>query len=118
MSATDDLMRGIDVIDTGAPLSVPISKATLGEIFNVLGEPVDNLGLVDTRTKSPLHRSSPAFIQIDTKLSIFEIVIKVEYLLASYCCGGKIGLFGGIGVDKTVLIMELINNIAKAHGAN
>ncbi|RDY14683.1 ATP synthase subunit beta, chloroplastic, partial [Mucuna pruriens] len=116
MSATDGLMRGMEVIDTGAPLSVPVGGATLGRIFNVLGEPIDNLGPVDTRTTSPIHRSAPAFIQLDTKLSIFETGIKVVDLLAPYRRGGKIGLFGGAGVGKTVLIMELINNIAKAHG--
>ncbi|KAG6736843.1 hypothetical protein POTOM_060223 (mitochondrion) [Populus tomentosa] len=116
MSATDGLMRGMEVIDTGAPLSVPVGGATLGRIFNVLGEPVDDLGPVDTGTTSPIHRSAPAFIQLDTKLSIFETGIKVVDLLAPYRRGGKIGLFGGAGVGKTVLIMELINNIAKAHG--
>uniref|UniRef100_A0A2N9GZW1 H(+)-transporting two-sector ATPase n=1 Tax=Fagus sylvatica TaxID=28930 RepID=A0A2N9GZW1_FAGSY len=118
MSATDGLTRGMGVIDTGAPLSVPVGGATLGRIFNVLGEPVDNLGPVDTRTTSPIHRSAPAFIQLDTKLSIFETGIKVVDLLAPYRRGGKIGLFGGAGVGKTVLIMELINNIAKAHGGD
>ncbi|KAH0439334.1 hypothetical protein IEQ34_023215 [Dendrobium chrysotoxum] len=113
MSATDGLMRGMKVIDTGAPLSVPVGGATLGRIFNVLGEPVDNLGPVDTRTTSPIHRSAPAFIQLYTKFSIFETGMKV---VAPYRRGGKIGLFGGAGVGKTVLIMELINNIAKAHG--
>ncbi|KAL3648484.1 hypothetical protein CASFOL_007908 [Castilleja foliolosa] len=112
MSATEGLMRGMEVIDTGAPLSVPVGGATLGRIFNVLGEPVDNLGPVDTRTTFPIHRSAPAFIQLDTKLSIFETGIKVVDLLAPYRRGGKIGLFGGAGVGKTVLIMELINNIA------
>ncbi|CAN0929612.1 ATP synthase subunit beta, chloroplastic [Linum grandiflorum] len=116
MSATDGLMRGMEVSDTGAPLSVPVGGATLGRIFNVLGEPIDDLGPVDTRTTSPIHRSAPAFIQLDTKLSIFETGIKVVDLLAPYRRGGKIGLFGGAGVGKTVLIMELINNIAKAHG--
>ncbi|KAL4009825.1 hypothetical protein IC575_030866 [Cucumis melo] len=116
MSATDGLMRGMEVVDTRAPLSVPVGGATLGRIFNVLGEPIDNLGPVDTRTTSPIHRSAPAFIQLDTKLSIFETGIKVVDLLAPYRRGGKIGLFGGAGVGKTVLIMELINNIAKAHG--
>ncbi|GJY82824.1 ATP synthase subunit beta [Tanacetum coccineum] len=116
MSATDGLTRGMDVINTGAPLSVPVGGATLGRIFNVLGEPVDNLGPVDQSTTFPIHRSAPAFIQLDTKLSIFETGIKVVDLLAPYRRGGKIGLFGGAGVGKTVLIMELINNIAKAHG--
>ncbi|KAJ9190191.1 hypothetical protein P3X46_001419 [Hevea brasiliensis] len=116
MSATDDRTRGTEVIDTGAPLSVPVGGATLGRIFNVLGEPVDDLGPVDTRATSPIHRSAPAFIQLDTKLSIFETEIKVVDLLTPYRRGGKIRLFGGAGVGKTVLIMELINNIAKAHG--
>ncbi|KAG8473085.1 hypothetical protein CXB51_034980 [Gossypium anomalum] len=116
MSATDGLTRGMEVIDTGAALSVPVSRAVLGRIFNVLGKPVDNLGPVDTRTTSPIHKSAPAFIQLDTKLSIFETRIKVVDLLAPYHRGGKIRLFGGAGVGKTVLIMELINNIAKAHG--
>ncbi|KAM3738565.1 hypothetical protein ACB098_09G139400 [Castanea mollissima] len=116
MNATDSLMRGMEVIDTGAPLSIPVGGATLGQIFNVFGEPVDNLGPVDTRTTSLIHRSALAFIQLDTKLSIFETGIKVVDLLAPYRRGGKIGIFGGAGVGKTVLIMELINNIAKAHG--
>ncbi|KAM6570995.1 hypothetical protein CsatA_015075 [Cannabis sativa] len=116
MIATNGLMRGMDVIYTGAPLSLPVGGATLGQIFNVLGEPIHNLGLVDTRTTSPIHRSAPAFIQLDTKLSIFETGIKVVDLLAPYRLGGKIGLFGGAGVGKTVLIMELINIIVKAHG--
>nr|QWZ47369.1 ATP synthase CF1 beta subunit [Drosera peltata] len=116
MSATEGLMRGLQVVDTGAALSVPVGSATLGRIFNVLGETIDNLGPVNTRTTSPIHRSAPDFIQLDTKLSIFETGIKVVDLLAPYRRGGKIGLFGGAGVGKTVLIMELINNIAKAHG--
>ncbi|TYI10637.1 hypothetical protein ES332_A09G155200v1 [Gossypium tomentosum] len=116
ISATDGLTRGMEVIDTGAALSVPIGGATLGRIFNLLGEPVDNLGPVDTRTTSPIHKFALAFIQLDTKLSIFETGIKVVDLLALYHRGGKIGLFGGAWVGKTVLIMELINNIAKAHG--
>ena len=116
MSATDGLMRGMEVIDTGNPLTVPVGQATLGRIFNVLGEPVDNLGPVKNNESLPIHRSAPAFVDLDTKLSIFETGIKVVDLLAPYRRGGKIGLFGGAGVGKTVLIMELINNIAKAHG--
>jgi F-type H+-transporting ATPase subunit beta len=103
------------VIDTGAPLSVLVGGATLEQIFNVLGESVDNLGPVDALITSPIHRSAPAFTELDTKLSIFKTGIKVVYLLAPYRCGGKIGLFGGAGVGKTILIMELINNISKAH---
>ena len=116
MSATDGLMRGMEVVDSGKPLTVPVGQATLGRIFNVLGEPVDNLGPVNSKDQLPIHRSAPAFVDLDTKLSIFETGIKVVDLLAPYRRGGKIGLFGGAGVGKTVLIMELINNIAKAHG--
>jgi F-type H+-transporting ATPase subunit beta len=116
MSATDGLMRGMDVVDSGKPLNVPVGQATLGRIFNVLGEPVDNLGPVGHKDELSIHRSAPAFVDLDTKLSIFETGIKVVDLLAPYRRGGKIGLFGGAGVGKTVLIMELINNIAKAHG--
>jgi len=116
MNATDGLMRGMDVVDTGTPLTVPVGQPTLGRIFNVLGEPVDNMGPVNTKEGLPIHRSAPAFVDLDTKLAIFETGIKVVDLLAPYRRGGKIGLFGGAGVGKTVLIMELINNIAKAHG--
>ena len=119
MTATDGLMRGMEVLDTGNPLTVPVGETTLGRIFNVLGEPVDNLGPVGNKEDSPgfpIHRSAPAFVDLDTKLSIFETGIKVVDLLAPYRRGGKIGLFGGAGVGKTVLIMELINNIARAHG--
>nr|AYQ94623.1 ATP synthase CF1 beta subunit [Chlorosarcina stigmatica] len=117
MNATDGLMRGMEVLDTGKPLIVPVGKSTLGRIFNVLGEPVDNMGPVGkVEALLPIHRQAPAFVDLDTRLSIFETGIKVVDLLAPYRRGGKIGLFGGAGVGKTVLIMELINNIAKAHG--
>jgi len=116
MNPTEGLMRGMEVVDTGNPLLVPVGKDTLGRIFNVLGEPVDNMGPVKTEEKLPIHRPAPAFTDLDTRLSIFESGIKVVDLLAPYRRGGKIGLFGGAGVGKTVLIMELINNIAKAHG--
>nr|YP_009565006.1 ATP synthase CF1 beta subunit [Gelidium galapagense]QBA96357.1 ATP synthase CF1 beta subunit [Gelidium galapagense] len=116
MSSTEGLKRGIEVIDTGAPITVPVGIPTLGRIFNVLGEPVDNLGDVRSDDTLPIHRSAPSFTQLETKPSIFETGIKVVDLLAPYRKGGKIGLFGGAGVGKTVLIMELINNIAKAHG--
>jgi F-type H+-transporting ATPase subunit beta len=109
-------MRGIEVRDTGKALSVPVGQVTLGRIFNVLGEPIDNIGSVNTSENLPIHRSAPAFVELDTKLAIFETGIKVVDLLAPYRRGGKIGLFGGAGVGKTVLIIELINNIAKAHG--
>jgi len=117
MSATDGLQRGIEVIDTGAAISVPVGVSTLGRIFNVLGEPVDNgIDIPTDVTRSPIHRDAPAFTELETKPAIFETGIKVVDLLAPYRRGGKIGLFGGAGVGKTVLIMELINNIAKAHG--
>ena len=116
MTSTDGLKRGIGVTDLGDAISVPVGKATLGRIFNVLGEPVDEMGPVSMEVTSPIHRKSPAFTELETKPSIFETGIKVVDLLAPYRRGGKIGLFGGAGVGKTVLIMELINNIAKAHG--
>ena len=116
MSATDGLKRGMAVENTKAAISVPVGENTLGRIFNVLGDPVDGLDAVPTPDTLPIHRSSPAFTDLDTKPSIFETGIKVVDLLAPYRKGGKIGLFGGAGVGKTVLIMELINNIAKAHG--
>ena len=117
MSSTDGLKRGVEVIDTGAPISVPVGVPTLGRIFNVLGEPVDELDdMSATGETLPIHRSAPAFTDLETKPSVFETGIKVVDLLAPYRRGGKIGLFGGAGVGKTVLIMELINNIAKAHG--
>ena len=116
MSATDGLQRGVPVIDKGAPISVPVGKATLGRIFNVLGQPVDNLTDSVGEETLPIHRPAPAFTDLETKPAIFETGIKVVDLLAPYRRGGKIGLFGGAGVGKTVLIMELINNIAKAHG--
>nr|AYR06270.1 ATP synthase CF1 beta subunit [Renouxia sp.] len=116
MSSTEGLKRGTEVVDTGAPISIPVGISTLGRIFNVLGEPVDSLGDVSLENLLPIHRPAPAFTQLETKPSIFETGIKVVDLLAPYRRGGKIGLFGGAGVGKTVLIMELINNIAKAHG--
>jgi len=116
MTSTDGLKRGMSVADLGDAISVPVGKATLGRIFNVLGEPVDEMGPVSMETKLPIHRKSPLFTELETKPSIFETGIKVVDLLAPYRRGGKIGLFGGAGVGKTVLIMELINNIAKAHG--
>jgi len=116
MTATDGLKRGASVVDTGAPITVPVGVKTLGRIFNVLGEPVDQMGSCDAPSGLPIHRPSPAFSDLETKPAIFETGIKVVDLLAPYRRGGKIGLFGGAGVGKTVLIMELINNIAKAHG--
>ena len=117
MSATDGLKRGLEVVDTGLPISVPVGSTTLGRIFNILGVPVDNGNDVPKNVKRlPIHREAPAFTELETKPSIFETGIKVVDLLAPYRRGGKIGLFGGAGVGKTVLIMELINNIAKSHG--
>lgn len=116
MSATDGLQRGVTVIDMDSPISVPVGKPTLGRIFNVLGQPVDNLPDSVGEETLPIHRPAPAFTDLETKPAIFETGIKVVDLLAPYRRGGKIGLFGGAGVGKTVLIMELINNIAKAHG--
>lgn len=115
MSTTDGIVRGMDVTDTGAAISVPVGPNTLGRIFNVLGEPIDEMGPVTTEEKFPIHRPSPAFTSLETKPSTFETGIKVIDLLAPYRRGGKIGLFGGAGVGKTVLIQELINNIAKKH---
>ena len=116
MTSTDGLKRGASVVDTGAPITVPVGTKTLGRIFNVLGEPVDEMGSCDAPSGLPIHRASPSFTDLETKPAVFETGIKVVDLLAPYRRGGKIGLFGGAGVGKTVLIMELINNIAKAHG--
>ena len=116
MRSTDGLRRGVEALDLGAPISVPVGAPTLGRIFNVIGEPVDEQGEVSYDETLPIHREAPAFTELETKPSIFETGIKVVDLLAPYRRGGKIGLFGGAGVGKTVLIMELINNIAKAHG--
>ncbi|MBW4675068.1 MAG: F0F1 ATP synthase subunit beta [Desmonostoc geniculatum HA4340-LM1] len=116
MSSTDGLVRGLEVVDTGAPIRVPVGKATLGRIFNVLGEPVDNRGPVNAEATLPIHRSAPKFTDLETKPSVFETGIKVVDLLTPYRRGGKIGLFGGAGVGKTVIMMELINNIATQHG--
>ncbi|MDR5638051.1 MULTISPECIES: F0F1 ATP synthase subunit beta [unclassified Thermosynechococcus] len=116
MSSTDGLVRGMEAVDTGAPISVPVGTATLGRIFNVLGEPVDEKGAVSAAETLPIHRPAPSFTQLETKPSVFETGIKVIDLLTPYRRGGKIGLFGGAGVGKTVIMMELINNIATQHG--
>jgi F-type H+-transporting ATPase subunit beta len=117
MTSTDGLRRGSAVVDTGSPIKVPVGQQTLGRIFNVLGEVIDGVGsLAPGGPVLPIHRSSPAFTALVTKPEIFETGIKVVDLVAPYRRGGKVGLFGGAGVGKTVLIMELINNIAKAHG--
>ncbi|AFY75789.1 MAG: F0F1 ATP synthase subunit beta [Hydrococcus sp. C42_A2020_068] len=116
MSSTDGLVRGMDISDTGAPISVPVGKATLGRIFNVLGEPVDEKGPVEVTETFPIHRPAPKLVDLETKPKVFETGIKVIDLLTPYRQGGKIGLFGGAGVGKTVIMMELINNIAIQHG--
>jgi len=116
MDSTEGLVRGQEVTDTGGPISVPVGPETLGRIINVIGEPVDERGPVKTKQKFPIHRDAPAFVNQSTEAEILVTGIKVVDLLAPYAKGGKIGLFGGAGVGKTVLIMELINNVAKAHG--
>jgi F-type H+-transporting ATPase subunit beta len=116
MSSTDGLVRGMDVVDMGTPISVPVGKCTLGRIFNVLGDPVDEKGPVEVTETSPIHRPAPKLIDLETKPKVFETGIKVIDLLTPYRQGGKIGLFGGAGVGKTVIMMELINNIAIQHG--
>ena len=116
MDTTDGLVRGTEVVDTGAPISVPVGPETLGRIMNVIGEPVDERGPIVTKTLRAIHQDAPEFVDQATETEILVTGIKVIDLLAPYVKGGKIGLFGGAGVGKTVLIMELINNIAKAHG--
>ena len=116
MSATDGLVRGMEAVDTGAPISVPVGKETLGRVFNVLGEAIDLRPMPEGVSLSPIHKEAPAYDELETKAEILETGIKVVDLLAPYLKGGKIGLFGGAGVGKTVLIQELINNIAKQHG--
>ena len=116
MASTDGLQRGVAVTDTGAPISVPVGRETLGRIFNVLGDAVDNQPTPETKEKWNIHRSAPDYDELTTSTEIFETGIKVIDLICPYSKGGKIGLFGGAGVGKTVLIMELINNIAKQHG--
>lgn len=116
MEATEGLKRGMEAIDTGRPISVPVGKEVLGRLFNVLGNPIDNAGGVDAKESYPIHRSAPSFKDQAVEPEMFETGIKVIDLLAPYQKGGKTGLFGGAGVGKTVLIQELINNIAKEHG--
>jgi len=116
MASTDGMQRGVDVTDTGAPISVPVGKETLGRIFNVLGDAVDNIPTPETEERWNIHRPAPKYEELSTSADIFETGIKVIDLICPYSKGGKIGLFGGAGVGKTVLIMELINNIAKEHG--
>jgi F-type H+/Na+-transporting ATPase subunit beta len=116
MDSTDGLVRGAEVVDTGGPIMMPVGPETLGRILNVVGEPVDERGPIVAKMRSPIHRSAPEFVDQSTEAEILVTGIKVVDLLAPYSRGGKIGLFGGAGVGKTVIIMELINNIAKKHG--
>ena len=116
MQSTDGLKRGQDVIDTNRPIEVPVGEATLGRIMNVTGDPIDERGPINTTERESIHKPAPSFVDQSTETAILETGIKVIDLLAPYMRGGKVGLFGGAGVGKTVLIMELINNIAKAHG--
>jgi F-type H+-transporting ATPase subunit beta len=116
MDTTEGLVRGQKATDTGAPITVPVGPETLGRIMNVIGEPIDERGPINTAQKFPIHREAPAFVDQSTETEQLVTGIKVVDLLTPYAKGGKIGLFGGAGVGKTVLIMELINNIAKGHG--
>src|SRR3954465_5155154 len=116
MSSSEGLVRGMEVKDTGAPISVPVGDGVLGRIFDVTGTPVDGKGPVKFEKRYPIHRPAPALVDQDTKADILETGIKVIDLIAPFTKGGKVGAFGGAGVGKTVVIMELINNIAKAHG--
>jgi F-type H+-transporting ATPase subunit beta len=116
MDSTDGMVRGQEVVDTGAPISVPVGPETLGRILNVIGEPIDERGPVHTKLTYPIHRSAPTFDEQSSSAEILVTGIKVVDLLCPYLKGGKVGLFGGAGVGKTVLIQELINNVAKAHG--
>ena len=116
MDSTEGMVRGQEVVDTGSPITMPVGPKTLGRILNVIGEPVDERGPVETEMRLPIHRPAPAYVEQSTETEILVTGIKVVDLLAPYVRGGKIGLFGGAGVGKTVIIMELINNIAKAHG--
>lgn len=117
LSSTDGLVRGMKALDTGAPITVPVGHEVLGRLFNVIGQTIDEKGPVETTKSAPIHKPAPSFEDQNTKSEIYETGIKVIDLIAPYTRGGKVGLFGGAGVGKTVLIQELINNIAKEHGA-
>src|SRR3970282_809190 len=116
MDTAEGLVRGMEVMDTGEGISVPVGPETLGRILNVIGEPVDEAGPVQAKKRFPIHRPTPEFVDLETKVQAFETGIKVVDLLAPYARGGKIGLFGGAGVGKTVILMELIHNVAMKHG--
>ena len=116
MSATDGMVRGMEAVDTGAGIQVPVGPKTLGRVFNLLGEPVDNEPAPEDCPRWSIHRDPPSYDEQESTTELLETGIKVVDLIAPYAKGGKIGLFGGAGVGKTVLIMELINNVAKQHG--
>src|SRR5271170_1384545 len=116
LGSTDGLVRGTAVTDTGGPISVPVGETTLGRVFNLLGVPIDEQGPIEVKERRPIHAKAPDFSDISSKTEVFETGIKVVDLLTPYTRGGKTGLFGGAGVGKTVLIQELINNVAKQHG--
>src|SRR6516225_10192304 len=116
MEATDGMVRGMKAIDLGGPISVPVGHGTLGRVMNVIGQPVDQLGPVQFKERLPIHRPAPLFDEQATTAEMFETGVKVIDLIQPFLKGGKIGLFGGAGVGKTVVIMELINNVAKQHG--
>src|SRR3954468_18128024 len=116
MDTTDGLSRGVEVVDTGGPITVPVGKVTLGRIFNLLGEPIDQAGDIEVEERWPIHRPAPDVENLTPTTEMFETGIKVVDLLAPYAKGGKVGLFGGAGVGKTVLIQELIHNLAQEHG--
>ncbi len=116
MEATEGMVRGMKAIDQGGPISVPVGRGTLGRVMNVIGEPVDQLGPIEYKERMPIHRLAPAFDEQATTAEMFETGVKVIDLIQPFLKGGKIGLFGGAGVGKTVVIMELINNVAKNHG--
>jgi F-type H+-transporting ATPase subunit beta len=116
MSATDGLVRGTPAVDTGQPITVPVGEKTLGRIMNVIGEPIDQLGPIDSKERLPIHREAPEFVEQDTSTQVFETGVKVFDLLIPFVKGGKMGMFGGAGVGKTVVIMEMIHNIAMVHG--
>ena len=116
MNATDGMVRGLDAVDTGSPITVPVGEKCLGRIFNLLGQPIDEMPAPEGMERWPIHRAAPSYEEQETMTEILETGIKVVDLIAPYAKGGKIGLFGGAGVGKTVLIMELINNVAKQHG--
>ncbi|MEF9426542.1 MAG: F0F1 ATP synthase subunit beta, partial [Candidatus Mariimomonas ferrooxydans] len=116
MSASDGLVRGMKVVDTGQPITVPVGKETLGRIMNVIGEPYDQMGPIETKERWPIHREAPEFVEQETETQVFETGVKVFDLLVPFVKGGKMGMFGGAGVGKTVIIMEMIHNIAMVHG--